>query len=73
MDIEALFCDLDDFFQAFAPTLFQHLLPAPGCHYQRSSQLAASEITVLLVAFHGSNYRTFKHFYLDHVCCYRRG
>jgi hypothetical protein len=68
MDIVALFCDLDDFYQAFAPTWQQRLLPAPGRHRRRPSRLSSSEIMTLMIAFHDSDYRTFKHFYRKEVC-----
>ena len=68
MDIVALFCDLDDFYQAFAPAWQQRLLPAPGRHRQRTQRLSSSEIMTLVVAFQDSDYRTFKHFYQKHVC-----
>ena len=68
MDIVALFCDLDDFYQAFAPTWQQHLLPAPGPHRQRARHLSTSEIMTILIAFQSSDYRTFKHFYRKEVC-----
>jgi Transposase DDE domain len=68
VDIVALFCDLDDFYQAFAPVWQQHLLPAPGRHRQRANGLSVSEVMTLVVAFQDSDYRTFKHFYLKEVC-----
>ena len=68
MDIVALFCDLDDFCRWFEPRWRVRLLSAPGNHRQRTSGLALSEMLTLLVAFHDSDYRTFKHFYLEHVC-----
>ena len=68
MDIVALFCDLDDFYQTFAPAWQQHLLPAPGRHRRRPSCLSLSEIMTLVIAFHDSDYRTFKHFYRKEVC-----
>ncbi len=68
VDIVALFCDLDDFYRAFAPAWQKHLLPAPGRHRRRACRFSASEIMTLLVAFQTSHYRTFKHFYLDQVC-----
>jgi hypothetical protein len=73
VDIVALFCDLDDFYQAFAPTWQQHLLPAPGRHRRRAGYLSASEIMTLVIAFQDSDYRTFKHFYRKQVCRYWRG
>ena len=72
MDIVALFCDLDDFYQAFAPAWQKQLLPTPGPHRRRVCRLSASEMMTLLVAFHHSDYRTFKHFYRKEVCCHRR-
>ena len=69
MDIVALFCSLDDFVQAFLPIWQNSLLPSPARHRRRRPcRLQESEILTLLVAFHASDYRTFKHFYLDHVC-----
>jgi len=63
-----LFCDLDDFYQAFAPAWQQRLLPAPGRHRQRAQRLSISEVMTLVVAFQDSDYRTFKHFYRKQVC-----
>jgi hypothetical protein len=68
VDIVALFCDLDDFYQAFAPAWQQHLLPAPGRHRRRACRLSTSEMMTLVIAFHDSDYRTFKHFYRKEVC-----
>jgi Transposase DDE domain len=72
VDIVALFCDLDDFYQAFAPLWQQQLLPAPGRHRRRPSRLSMSEIMTLVIAFHDSDYRTFKHFYRKEVCRHGR-
>ncbi len=72
MDIVALFCDLDDFYQVFAPVWQKRLLPAPGRHRRRAVRLSVSEIMTLVVAFQTSSYRTFKHFYLAEVCCHWR-
>ena len=72
MDIVALYCDLDDFYQTFAPLWQQPLLPAPGRHRRRPSRLSASEIMTLVIAFHDSDYRTFKHFYRKEVCRHGR-
>ena len=34
--------------------------------------LHPSEVMTILIAFHQSNYRTFKHFYQKHICVYYR-
>jgi Transposase DDE domain len=62
VDIVALFCDLDDCYQIFAPPWQAHLLPAPGRHRRRACRLSTSEIMTLGVAFPISHYRTFKPF-----------
>jgi Transposase DDE domain len=43
-------------------------LPAPGRHRRRPTRLSLSEIMTLVIAFHDSDYRTFKHFYRKEVC-----
>jgi Transposase DDE domain len=68
VDMVALFCDLDDFYQAFLPSWQKQLLPSPGRHRRRACRLSASEVMTLVVAFQDSDYRTFKHFYRKEVC-----
>ena len=72
VDMVALYCDLDDFYQAFAPTWHRHLLPASGRHRRRARSLSLSEVMTLVIAFQDSDYRTFKHFYRTEVCRYWR-
>jgi hypothetical protein len=67
MDIVALFYDLDKFAVAFEPQWKRHLLEDGRRHRDRPSGMCLGEVMTILVLFHGSNYRTFKHFYLDHV------
>jgi len=67
MDIVALFYDLDKFAVAFEQQWKRHLLPDRKRHRQRKSRMHLSEIMTILILFHASNYRTFKHFYLDYV------
>jgi len=73
MDIVALFYDLDQFTQIFEPVWKRRMLSSGGRRRQRSSRLCLSEVMTILVLFHSSNYRDFKHFYLDHVCVHWRG
>jgi transposase len=67
MDIVTIFCDIDD----FCHSLFareQPQLPAhSGPKKRRASSLSLSEVMTILVWFHASHYRTFKHYYLDSV------
>lgn len=68
MDIVTLFCDIDDFCQRFELWMKAHLLRVR----QRQSSLHLSEVMTIMVLFHQQGYRTFKQFYLEHVCVHLR-
>ena len=73
MNIITLFCEIDDFFLAYEKWQARHCLPndtSPPETRGRPRKLHPSEVMTLLIAFHESGYRTFKHFYLKHVCVY---
>jgi transposase len=72
MDIVTLFCDIDDFCQGFLATRTLALQAHSRRKRRRPCALAWSEILTILVYFHASHYRTFKHFYLDHMLGQRR-
>jgi transposase len=64
MDWETLFCDVDDYCRVAEPVLWQRMLTTGQRHRQRAGRMTASEVMTVLIAFHGSNFRTFKYFYL---------
>jgi hypothetical protein len=70
LQLIAMFCDIDDFCTAFGPVYTRPLLQAGQRHRQRQTALALSEIMTILVYFHCSHYRTFKHDYTEHVVPY---
>ena len=74
MPILSLFCEIDDFFLAYekwkATQCLAETTPPETRGHPR--KLHPSEVITLLIAFDQSNYRTFKHFYLRHVCVYWR-
>ena len=75
MQIVSLFCEIDDFFLEYEVSyVSSRCLPSEsGCETRgRPRRLHPSEVMTILIAFHQSNYRTFKHFYLKHVCVYWR-
>ena len=73
MNIITLFCNIDDFFLTYEKWQARHCLPeAPRETRGRPRSLHSSEVATLLIAFHQSGYRTFKHFYQRHVCVYWR-
>ena len=59
-----LFCDVDDFCLVAEPLLQQRLLEDGQRRRNRKGRMTASEIMTILIAFHQSDCRTFKHFYL---------
>jgi hypothetical protein len=67
LQLIAMFCDIDDVCKAFEPVYHRHLLHSGQRHRTRQPALTLSEIMTLLVAFHGSHYRTFKHYYTTYV------
>ena len=74
MPIVSLFCEIDDFFLAYEKYVAQHCLPPPETSESRGRprSLHTSEVMTILVAFHQSGYRTFKHYYQKQVCHYWR-
>jgi hypothetical protein len=62
-----LFCDVDDFCQAFLPAWRKQLLSAGEIQRQRERSLSVSEIMTILIHFHQSHYRDFKAYYTDYV------
>ena len=74
MSIVSLFCEIDDFFLTYEKWIAAQCLPEAVAieTRRRRRQLHPSEVMTILIAFHQSGYRTFKHFYLKHVCLYWR-
>ena len=68
--LEYIFCFVDDFCEDFMPKWKAHLIGTGTKKRNKQSRLLASEVMTILILFHQSNYRDFKHFYLLHVCKY---
>jgi hypothetical protein len=64
MDFTELFCDVDDFCKVFQPLWGTRQIEAGVCRRRRTARLSLSEQMTIVIAFHASNYRDFKHFYL---------
>jgi hypothetical protein len=62
-----LFCDVDDFCQAFLPVWQRQQLASGIKQRQRTRSLTNSEIMTILIAFHQSHNRDFKAFYCEHI------
>src|SRR5215469_2790109 len=66
MSILELFCEVDDFWQNYQAE-WERTLLASGAKQYREREMSASEIMTLLIHFHQSCYRTFKHYYTKYV------
>ena len=67
MSLLELFCDVDDFWQAFAPAWQQERLTSGAVKRVKACQLTPSEVMTLVIHFHQARYRDFKTYYKQHV------
>jgi hypothetical protein len=64
LDVTQIFCDVDDFCQRFEQLWQQQpQLPSISGEKRSRSRVHLSEVMTIVIAFHGSGYRTFKDFY----------
>ena len=67
--VTEIFCIADDFCKFFdAMTAKYTLKPTGKRRYHRDSMLSKAEVMLIIILFHDSGYRCFKHFYLEKVC-----
>ena len=67
IDITAMFVCLDDFSKAYEASEKARLLPKQG-HREREGYLSLGEMLLIVVLYHFSAYKDFKHFYRYGVC-----
>lgn len=67
-----IFCTIDDFCKAFSRFWRRFLLTSGVAKRIKPSSLCLSEVMTIMVNFHISRYRTFKDYYLKHVCQHLR-
>ena len=67
MDLTELFCEVDDFYQDYLQTFSNIFLPAVGINLPQHCRLTPSEVMTIVIHFHQSSYRNFKHYYIKHV------
>lgn len=70
--LTSLYCLVDEFCQEFFPVWNKFLISHQGKKRCRESQLSPAEIMTIVIHFHQSHYRTFKHYYLCQVHTYLR-
>ena len=62
-DLVELFCSIDDFWKTFKSDWDTHLIDNLKSRRGPEPELTTPEMMTIVVLFHQSNYRTFKHFY----------
>ena len=67
IDLTTLYCQVDDFWKIFRNEWEHHLIDSGKEKRGPDSELSISEMMTIVILFHQSNFRTFKHFY-GHVC-----
>ena len=71
--ITEIFCIADDFCKLFDAITAKYALKPTGKRtYHRSSTMSKAEVMLIMILFHDSGYRCFKHFYLEKVCKHLR-
>jgi hypothetical protein len=68
MNLDDLFCDVDDFCRLFLPDWHRQQLQHGERKRRRGCRLVLSEIMTILIHFHQSHYRDFKAYYWLQVC-----
>jgi len=68
MDILRRFYDCDEFCREFVPQLHARQVAQSRSPRQRETTLRVSEVMTIRILFQTSGFRTFKTFYLQHVC-----
>ena len=62
-DLTVLFCSVDDFWKQFEANWTENLIGSSKPKRGPNTELSISEMMTIVIMFHQSNYRTFKHFY----------
>ncbi len=68
MELEKLFCDVDDFCAEFEKSWQEELLSSSERRSTRKFNLCLSEVMTIIIYFHQSSYRNFQDYYTKYVC-----
>lgn len=70
MELEKLFCDVDDFCATFEKKWQQELISSDKRKRHKKFNLCLSEVMTIMIYFHQSSSKNFKDFYTKHVCIF---
>lgn len=68
MELVTLFYIIDEFCKDFEPKWRAERINSGQAQRNKPCRLSLSEILTIMVHFHQSHHRNFKHYYLDYVC-----
>lgn len=72
LNLVDLFCHVDDFCKIFMPQWQKYLIESGERQRLRQGRMRTSEIMTLIIAFHLSHQRNFKHFYIEFIGIYHK-
>jgi hypothetical protein len=70
MELEKLFCEIDDFCTIFEEKFKPKMIAEQRQQRERKCQLCLSEVMTIIVHFHHSGYRNFKDYYKNNLIKY---
>jgi hypothetical protein len=70
-DLTTLYCTIDDFWKFFRQEWETHLIGSEQSKRGPAPEMSVAEMMTIVILFHQSNFRTFKHFY-SYICEYFR-
>lgn len=70
-ELTELYCTVDDFWKSFKTEWEKHLIDSGKPKTGPEPELSVAESMTIVILFHQSNYRTFKHFYAF-LCCHHK-
>lgn len=72
MDLVELYCSVDDFWKTFKRDWDRHLIDLGKSKRGPEPGLTTPEMMTIVILFHQSNFRTFKHFYYHAQVAYKK-
>jgi Transposase DDE domain len=72
MELEKLFCEIDDFCVIFEENFKSKVIASQKQQRQKKSQLCLSEVMTIIIYFHHSSYRNFKSYYQENLVKYHQ-
>ena len=72
IELEKLFCHIDDFYLSFQKNINSKLIDNNHRKTKKISRLSMSEVMTIMIYFHQSSYRNFKAYYVKKIIKYHQ-